>query len=242
MGATTYYIGVDDTDYGESIGTGALARELQIRLADRLGAQTGGITRHQFLVHPDIPYTSHNSSACLAIECGAALEDVAAACKGLITALFHDGADPGLCVRRHGDLTPAALAFAQRAQTEVVKKQEAIALAAREGAFLEELGGAGIGVIGAFCGCALRESGHDGRFISLRGIRDFRGDATAGEIMAATPVHAVQDEQKNVLAPDAVIRTNHWVRPILQDGRIILVVKKDAAGYYIENNKRKEEG
>ena len=60
--------------------------------------------------------------------------------------------------------------------------------------------------------------------------------------MAATPVQAVQDEQKNPLAPDAVIRTNHWVRPVLKDGRIILVVKKDGSGYYIENNKRKEEG
>ncbi|MBK8780737.1 MAG: hypothetical protein IPO22_02810 [Anaerolineales bacterium] len=27
-----------------------------------------GITRHQLLVDPGIPYTSHNSSACLAVE------------------------------------------------------------------------------------------------------------------------------------------------------------------------------
>ena len=242
MTAQTWYIGIDDTDYGDSIGTGALARELQVRLAGRLGAGTRGITRHQFLVHPDIPYTSHNSSACLEVTCGADLVEIAASCEDLVAALSHPGADPGLCIRRGGELTPAALAFARRAQAEVVNKAEVVAMAAREGAYLRELGGAGIGVIGAFAGCALRMSGDDGRFISLRGIRDFRGDATAGEIMTGTPVQTVVDEDGNTLGAGVAIRTNHWVRPSLKSGRIVLVVNRDASGYFIENRKKQEEG
>ena len=240
--ATTYYIGADDTDFGDSIGTGALARELQLRVATRFGAKTLGITRHQFLVHPDIPYTSHNSSACVAAACDAPFDEVTAACVDLIAALEHPGADPGLCVRREGELTAAALDFARRAQREVVTKAEAVAIARAEGAFLKELGGAGIGVIGALAGCALRMSGDDGRFVSLRGIRDFRGHATAGAILAATPIVAVLDEEGGSVPDDAVIRTNHWVRPWLRGGRIVLVVKRDGAGYSIENNKRREEG
>ena len=53
------YIALDDTDTLDSIGTGRLAREIAEDLAREFPVYA--VTRHQLFVHPDIPYTSHNS-------------------------------------------------------------------------------------------------------------------------------------------------------------------------------------
>jgi hypothetical protein len=62
---TQILIGIDDTDNEETHGTGRRARQLGDRLAADGLAEIDGVTRHQLLVDPRIPYTSHNSSACL---------------------------------------------------------------------------------------------------------------------------------------------------------------------------------
>ena len=54
---TTVLIGIDDTDFGDSPGTGQLARRVSNEIT-RLGGKPLGITRHQFLVDPRIPYTA----------------------------------------------------------------------------------------------------------------------------------------------------------------------------------------
>ena len=179
-----YLIGIDDTDFGESIGTGALSRELQIYLCRHLGLVSLGITRHQLLVHPDIPYTSHNSSACIELQGESTVEKLAELCEEVIAFLFHPGADPGLCIATADQLQNGCLEFGRRAQAEVVEKQEALALAQEYGVILKELGGTGLGAIGALCACSLRASGSDGRFISLRGIREIGEAASVAEILS----------------------------------------------------------
>ena len=62
------FIGIDDTDNLESRGTGFRVRELAREMRERGLADTKSITRHQLFVSPDIPYTSHNSSACLRVR------------------------------------------------------------------------------------------------------------------------------------------------------------------------------
>lgn len=61
-------IGIDDTDNLESRGTGYRVRQLANWLSEKNLVVPLGITRHQLLVDPRIPYTSHNSSACLVVE------------------------------------------------------------------------------------------------------------------------------------------------------------------------------
>ena len=60
----TLLICMDDTDSLDSPGTGEVLEELLARLAEEGLGRGSFITRHQLLVHPDIPYTSHNSSMC----------------------------------------------------------------------------------------------------------------------------------------------------------------------------------
>jgi hypothetical protein len=234
-------VGIDDTDFGESIGTGALARELQLHLAGRLGLASNGITRHQFLVHPDIPYTSHNSSACIALTGEASVSDVVRVATGFLSFLFHPGADPGLCVARPHQLGERCAAFGRRAQSEVVSKGEALRLAREHHVELSELGGEGIGVIGAFGGCALRASGRDGRYISLPGIRAFAGLVSVARLQEASPIQRVVDETGQSLTHDQMVETRGGVRPVLLDGMIVLPVESCGDGRWRVPKRNKQE-
>jgi len=98
-----------------------LAEHLEAR---KLLAATS-VTRHQFLVHPDIPYTSHNSSACIAgLSEGASRAALAEVARGFLRDHFHDGANPGLCVCAAEAVPGALLALAERAQREVLRLGE----------------------------------------------------------------------------------------------------------------------
>ena len=55
-----YFVSLDDTDYVDTPGTGKLARALAHSLAAEY--RIFGVTRHQLLVHPDVPYTKNNSA------------------------------------------------------------------------------------------------------------------------------------------------------------------------------------
>jgi hypothetical protein len=61
------YLGFDDSDTQDSqYGTGKLARWFQNDMPE--GCTCLGVVRQQLLVCDDIPYTSHNSAACLIAE------------------------------------------------------------------------------------------------------------------------------------------------------------------------------
>ncbi len=232
------FIGIDDTDAGDSIGTGALARELAVLLERDRGVQILGITRHQLFVHPDIPYTSHNSSACIEVAGGAAAADLHGACRALISYLFHPGADPGLCIARpDGIRSPAVQAFSRRAKREIVRKDEAIGLAAAGGAILEELGGTGLGVIGALAACGLRASGDDGRFLALPGARQVTGEMTVSELKGKVPIDLVVDENDRALEGNCLIDTRGWVRPELREGRVVLPVERQSGRHVVLKRK-----
>ena len=248
MADRSYLVGLDDTDYGDSIGTGALARELSLFLVRTMGARSTGITRHQLLVHPDVPYTSHNSAACLGIVLGGepagADERLAILDKArrLIELLEHPGADPGVCVVAEEDAGELA-AFGRRAQQEVLRMAEAFEACARD-MVLEPLGGTGQGVIGALAACGLRASGQDGRFIALRGIRDQPDQVTAAQLLERTGVEAVLDGEGQPVDAEAPIHTRDWVRPDLRQGRIVLTVRRQAggSGYEIVRPARRQDG
>jgi hypothetical protein len=237
-----YLIGVDDTDFGESIGTGALARELASFLALRHGATVAGITRHQLLVHPDIPYTSHNSAACLAVDSARSAADLAAAGREFVEFLFHPGADPGLCVAAVEDASaPELQDFGRRAQVEIVKREEARALVTGRPIILEELGGTGLGMIGALAACGLRASGEDGRFISLPGARALSGPKTVAELKRAVAIDRVVDRSGRTLADDCVVETRGWIRPDLRGGVVVLLVEGEQNHYSVVREKRGDE-
>jgi tRNA(Ile2) C34 agmatinyltransferase TiaS len=228
VSTTEWLVGIDDTDNAESIGTGRLARMLAEHLETRGLLAGTSVTRHQLLVHPDIPYTSHNSSACIAGLSGepgpAALTEAA---RRFLHENFHEGANPGLCICAAESVPGVAVEMARRAQQEVLRLGEFDRTLAALDLEIWWGGETGQGRIGAASGVALRSTGADGRFIALRGIRHLEGRLRVGEIQARSAVACVETEEGTVLTSTEVVDTLDWVRPALRGGRPVLRVRRD---------------
>jgi hypothetical protein len=224
---------IDDTDDIESRGTGEVAELMAEGLEGADLARCGRVTRHQLLIHPDIAYTSHNSSMCFPaeIEVGE-LPAVTAWCERELAAESVEAADPGLCIVAVGRLTrPDALVqYGREAKRRVCTKDEAYRLAAELGVHLSEHGGTGIGVIGALAGAGLRLSGDDGRF---KGKFRVPGDLDGAARVADIKRHGV-DEVRTVegmaLADDEQVLVGEECKLVLLGGRAALLVTPASEG------------
>jgi hypothetical protein len=178
------WIGLDDTDNLESRGTGHLARQIAAALAE-----TGnllGVTRHQLLVDPRVPYTSHNSSAAIHLETrdGVDLSALFDRVRNAMLADFQPGSDPGLCIAS-GDVPAELVEFGRRAQNEVVYQSQARQLASAFDLRLEGLGGTQDGVIGALAAVSLAACGEDGRYLLVGTIRALSGLQPVEAVLSA---------------------------------------------------------
>ena len=167
------YIGLDDTDTLQSRGTGRLARQI----ADHLGGKYTvlGVTRHQLLVDPRVPYTKNNSSAAIHLAGGPQvdLDGIFEQVRLLMLADFQEGSDPGLCVA--ADVPAPVKDFGLRAKREVLAQEKALRLAKEYQILLSGLGGTNAGMIGALAAVGLASSGEDGRYIQIGHIRELSG-------------------------------------------------------------------
>ncbi len=221
---TTILIGIDDTDNHTSKGTGYLARQLVSQCQAR-GMQSLGVTRHQFLVDPRIPYTSHNSGACLALAADDGLDSMDFAFD-FVAQHAHEGSDPGLCIAQMQAVTPEIVKFGNAATCQVLDIAQALAAADTAGISLRSLGGSGQGVIGALGSVGLRSCGNCGRFLDLPGLRDIpdRVDAAAFSKLGISLEHRSADRKLAARRAD-VYETLGWIRPRLIEGKPVLIVQ-----------------
>ena len=234
---TELLMGVDDTDIvGRKPGTGRLARELGAHLAAQGLARLIGVVRQQLLVDPRIPYTSHNSPACLVLGVEATsngcTRQLFATAAQYVSERSAEGSDPGLCLAEARVVSGSVQEFGARASTEVVRKADALALAAREGLLLQELGGSGDGVIGALAGVGLTATGHAGRFLEYAGgLRDL-GDPLAAGFLRRRGIALLNLGRNAELIPDdAMICTGDRLRPRLLGGLPVLLVENGPEGW-----------
>jgi tRNA(Ile2) C34 agmatinyltransferase TiaS len=174
---------VDDTDTLDSRGTGHLARHIAAALAADYPLL--GVTRHQLLLDPRVPYTAKNSSAAIALAPNGRLdsETLMTRVQTIMRAHFNPGSDPGLCI---APAVPRPItAFGRRVQQRVVTQEEARALAAAHGIRLAGLGGTEDGVIGALAAVGLAASGDDGRYVLVGRCRELRGLHPVAAILEA---------------------------------------------------------
>ncbi|QWV93813.1 hypothetical protein KP004_01060 [Geomonas oryzisoli] len=221
-------IAIDDTDNSVSRGTGEIASLIAEAIEENGWGTAGFISRHQLLVHPDIPYTSHNSTMCFPVEMqqGALAQLISFACD-FLGRECADGSDPGLCVAVLEQIAaPAELvAFGRRAKLEVITKSEATELAGRLGVHLSEHGGTGHGVIGALAGVGLRLSGDDGRMRgSLTGVRPGLV-LTVRELLEQPDVDAVRGLDGSTLAPEEPVSIGDKPKTVLRGGASVLLVR-----------------
>jgi hypothetical protein len=156
------FVGIDDTDNREGGGTGRVARGIAAELRQRWPVL--GVTRHQFLVDPRIPYTSNNSSNVihLSVDRPMDVEQLAHEVTPLLLERCLPGSDPGLCI---GGSELAGHPFGPAAQQEVLTQEGAFHVGAHLGVYLRPLGGTGDGLIGALAGAILAATVTDGRFV-----------------------------------------------------------------------------
>lgn len=223
-----YLIGIDDTDNLDSRGTGHKARRLGALLAERGLTSVEGVTRHQLLVDPRIPYTSHNSSACIAVS---AEDDYIAplvdCCREYLLAESAEGSDAGLCLGLASAATEMVQQFGRMAKTEVLTREAAEATASANGLLLEGLTGTGGGVIGALAAVGLRAFGTDGRFLWLPGLRELSGVHTVERLRQCAHIDEVRALDGGRADGSHTVDVGSWPRPILASGRAVLLVEEN---------------
>jgi hypothetical protein len=218
------YVCVDDTDNLNSRGTGRLARAIAAELSKRYPVL--GVTRHQLFVHPDIPFTSHNSCAVIHLvsddkEC---IDDIFEIAKKEIYDDFIEGSDPGLSVAHESQILPSLIAYAKDAKDTVLTQEKARTLAKNLNIRLEGLGGTEDGVIGSMAGLGLAFAGNDGRFLLKGSIRDLLGPQPVEKLIDAG-VDAVYTLDGSLVSEGVVLNDeNKSVKPCPINGKCILFV------------------
>jgi len=228
--APAWFIGIDDTDNLESRGTGFRARQLAQQLQEAGLARLRGVTRHQLFVSPEIPYTSHNSSACLEVDFFESdRAAVIAHCRDYLLRESAEGSDAGLCVAAASQVGTEVRAFGQAAKVRVLQQADAHAVATRHAIHLEGLTGTRQGVIGALSATGLHATRDDGRFLWMRGVRDLApGHYALGQLRKLTDIDAfmtvtgaeVADDRDNILITE-------WARPVFTGGRAVLFLEEE---------------
>ncbi|MDK9707175.1 MAG: hypothetical protein OEL83_09000 [Desulforhopalus sp.] len=224
------YVGFDDTDVlGADRGTGKFARWFEKKLPQ--GVQMYGVVRQQLPVLEGIPYTSHNSSACVILDAvdPSQVQQLVDLGADHIREHFMDGSDPGLCVvAGSGSSTDTLVAFGRLASTRVVTQKEAIK--AVNGFHLSGHGGTNDGIIGACAGVGLTISGWSGRFIELKGLREVPLMVRVSDLEARGIRVLSVDRNALVAGPDDLVDTRGWLRPRLWAGGAVLPVENTGHG------------
>jgi hypothetical protein len=240
------YIGFDDTDVKDADrGTGKLARWFERELPEE--CHVWGVVRQQLLVDEAIPYTSHNSSACVVVDCpeSISLELLIERAVVHIERHFMDGSDPGLCVCPEGHPALAGLVEFGRTCTERVVSQED-ALIAASGVHLSGHGGTNDGIIGAAAGVGLTSQGWSGRFIELGRLRNIPESVDVGTLEQLGIQVISLDRDAQVPGPFDIVENGGWLRPRLLGACPVLPVVPRGPGLWEalgkKHNKRQKEG
>ncbi len=233
------YLGFDDTDHPSSdYGTGKVVRWFQERLPDECRCR--GVVRQQLLVNDSIPYTSHNSAACMIVEIFSMsmLNHLVESAVTHIKEHAAAGSDPGLCVALADDPALEALvAYGYRCTRRVSNQKEA--LAAAKQVHLSGHGGTNDGIIGAAAAVGLTHSGWAGRFIEWDNLRAW-SQCTTVEKLRERGIEVVSvDRDAMVPAPNDTVLTNGWLRPRLIGDRPVLLAKPAGPGLWENLDRRR---
>jgi tRNA(Ile2) C34 agmatinyltransferase TiaS len=224
------YIGFDDTDNLEAdFGTGKVARRFARWVPE--GCRIWGVVRQQLLVDPRIPYTSHNSSACMVVDLPdpSLADNLVGKAADHIEAMSSPGSDPGLCVVRGGDpsLEPL-MELGRNCTRRLVTQGEALEAAGR--AHLSGHGGTNDGIIGAAAAVGLTASGWSGRFIEYESLRSFPDTLTVSALEERGIRVVSLDRDALFPRPEDKVHTKGWLRPRLWGHGAVLPVLPAGSG------------
>lgn len=231
-GLRSWLVCIDDTDDIGTKGTGEIAEEIAELLSDNHLSRCAFVTRHQLYVHPDIPYTSHNSAMCFQVRTTKSQEEILDIAVAHLRSQSAAAADPGIALLDlHSPFEQAPLiAFGEQAKEEVKTKAQAYALAEELGIHLSEHGGTGQGVIGALAGLGLRLQGNDGRIkgqFKLPGLEAGEVSLSVGEVIELTGVDRVLSDSGEQLCFKTPLYLSGKVKAVYRDHQVSLLVYQD---------------
>ena len=226
------YIGFDDTDNAlADRGTGKLARWFEKALPE--GCRVEGVVRQQLLVHEQIPYTSHNSSACSIISTpdGSDLKVLIERAAAHLEQYSLEGSDPGLCVAwgKNGTLSDL-IVFGRTCTSSIVTQKDAMKAASRF--HLSGHGGTRDGIIGAAAAVGLTASGWSGRFIEYGGLRGFPDPVRVAELERSNMMVVSMERDATVPGGGDLVYTRGWLRPRLWGDKAVVPVTPVGEGVW----------
>lgn len=221
------FIGIDDTDNLESRGTGFHARALCSAINENKLGTCRFVTRHQLLMSPLVPFTSHNSAACLVVENPTDSDALESLCMDYLLANSAEGSDAGLCLLEEENLTPKLMQFGVICKHRVVSQTMALDLANKHSVRLHGLVGTKDGLIGALAAACLCGSGNDGRLLWLAGMRDHAEQTlTLQQLLESTDIATVQSREGETLCDGHIqIAMGAWPRAIWLGAEPCLIVE-----------------
>jgi len=228
-----FYLCLDDTDNVTSIGTGALVEMIKARIIEENLGSCGNITRHQLLIDPEIPYTSHNSAMCLEGDTWPeALFNIREITLDVLKENAAIGSDPGFCMVENPtkQMKEMMIAYGKRATLEVLNKESAYDLATRLGIHLSEHGGTGQGVIGALAGIGLRLSGNHGEAKGiLKKVAQKRFEAHV--LKTRYKIDRIETITGDEISENAIVEIYNPTKVVLKDAQFTLIVRAGVHHY-----------
>jgi tRNA(Ile2) C34 agmatinyltransferase TiaS len=226
------FVGFDDTDHIDALyGTGKVVRWFQKALP--VGCISHGVVRQQLLIDDSIPYTSHNSAACLIVEVPDQdfITELTARAVAHIEKYAVDGSDPGLCIASEDDPSITTLTeFGFQCTRSIATQKHALEITSQ--VHLSGHGGTNDGIIGAAAAVGLTASGWSGRFIAFGDLRTYPSEMMVSDLIDKGICVVAMERDAQVPGPGDTVLTNGWLRPRLIGHQPVLFVQCKDSGVW----------
>ena len=228
-------MGIDNTSNHESVGTAKFARKVAKKISSKYPVY--GVSRHQFYVHPKIPYSLHNFGAVIHVNCDdiKSVDDIFIIIEDMMENEFNIGSNPGLAVAHENQITAAVINYGQEAKKIVLTQKRAVDLAINSNIRLKGFGKTGNGVIGAIAGIGLAATKNDGRFLQIGRVRDIKEPQPVESFIKAGVEKIFTLDGLRVTDGIIFNNDNKPVKPSPINGEIVLFVVEENGRYKAVN-------
>lgn len=233
-----YLLGIDDTDAqanedvpNSTQDTAAMALTLGQKLESMGLARLLNISCHQLFQNSMVPYTTSNTAACLFLDTDAQkIREIDMTARLVLRGQSSPTANPGYALAAWNQITHEVVAWSKSAKIAPVQRMDAIKLARQSGIMTAGISGSGSGMIGALSAVGLRYDGNDGFIYWMPGLDKLHGIYTQVELNQYIHFDSIESEHNKHPALDDRIHFGENVRPVLKEGRIVIMVSPAKRG------------
>lgn len=226
-----FLLGIDDTDIPDAHDTAALALSLGENLESRSVAKLVNISCHQLIQNPSVPATKQNVASCLQLEVeNNKSREIDLVCREILLRESYPGSNAGYALAAWSQFDHELVVWGKTAKMTILSRQDALGLARRCGILTAGILGSGAGIIGALAAIGLRFEGNDGWINWMPGLNSLYGTFTQVQLAEYIHFDSIESQHHSRPAMDDQILFNHPVKPVLKNGKIVLLVSAEKKG------------